>query len=263
MPLGTVARLGLVALALSGLASCRSLTTNETAFISEQFRLDTARRRVDLSVVRIGCLDLSRGEALASARNEILADLGTQTVTTRNGVVAASTIDTQVAGTLLNGRALTIGNRIFFKSPLCQSDMAAGWPGAPINPVNDMALFGHEILHVWQWQNRRVTGYSLLKVLIEHIEHGNDVYKYDIVPGATLSNLPVRTAGPDDGGLHRLAIPVAAERQSGVAPTDYGGARRRPDDGRGQSSSWATAPLTNKGRVDIRAAPRAIIPPFP
>jgi len=183
MPLGTVARLGLVALALSGLASCRSLTTNETAFISEQFRLDTARRRVDLSVVRIGCLDLSRGEALASARNEILADLGTQTVTTRNGVVAASTIDTQVAGTLLNGRALTIGNRIFFKSPLCQSDMAAGWPGAPINPVNDMALFGHEILHVWQWQNRRVTGYSLLKVLIEHIEHGNDVYKYDIVPG--------------------------------------------------------------------------------
>jgi hypothetical protein len=40
-------------------------------------------------------------------------------------------------------------------------------------------LFAHELTHVWQWQNRKVTGYSPLRAAREH-QVSNDPYLFDI-----------------------------------------------------------------------------------
>ncbi|WP_420557156.1 hypothetical protein [Roseovarius sp.] len=40
-------------------------------------------------------------------------------------------------------------------------------------------LFAHEMTHVWQWQNRRQTGYSPLKALREH-QVSDDPYLFDV-----------------------------------------------------------------------------------
>jgi len=40
-------------------------------------------------------------------------------------------------------------------------------------------LFAHELTHVWQWQNRKTTGYHPLKAAAEH-SPGGDPYLFDI-----------------------------------------------------------------------------------
>ncbi|SLN39398.1 hypothetical protein [Pseudooctadecabacter jejudonensis] len=55
-------------------------------------------------------------------------------------------------------------------------DYADGYPER-INLVAAM-FFAHEMVHVWQWQNRDVTGYSPLKGLAEH-RPGVDPYLFD------------------------------------------------------------------------------------
>ncbi len=40
-------------------------------------------------------------------------------------------------------------------------------------------LLSHELTHVWQWQNRKTTGYSPLKAASEH-ERGADPYLFDL-----------------------------------------------------------------------------------
>ena len=41
-----------------------------------------------------------------------------------------------------------------------------------------MMLFAHEMVHVWQWQNRHVTGYHPLKAAQEH--NAVDPYLFDL-----------------------------------------------------------------------------------
>ncbi|RMD92390.1 MAG: hypothetical protein D6811_07020, partial [Alphaproteobacteria bacterium] len=43
-------------------------------------------------------------------------------------------------------------------------------------------LWAHELTHVWQWQNRRLTGYTPWKAALESWRRA-DPYFYEIVPG--------------------------------------------------------------------------------
>lgn len=55
-------------------------------------------------------------------------------------------------------------------------DYAGGYPER-INLVGAM-FFAHEMVHVWQWQNRQITGYSPFRGLAEH-RPGVDPYLFD------------------------------------------------------------------------------------
>lgn len=57
-------------------------------------------------------------------------------------------------------------NRILFRKDLYREDFMAGFPEKI--DLLDAMLFAHEMTHVWQWQNRKRTGYTPLKALREH-----------------------------------------------------------------------------------------------
>ena len=72
--------------------------------------------------------------------------------------------------------ATVIFNRVFYRDDLYEDDLMAGWP-EEVDLFQAM-LFAHEMTHVWQWQNRRRTGYSPLKALGEHTV-SEDPYLFD------------------------------------------------------------------------------------
>lgn len=49
-------------------------------------------------------------------------------------------------------------------------------------------FFAHEMTHIWQWQNRAITGYSPLKGAAEHVQY-DDPYLFD--PAAEIDFLAV------------------------------------------------------------------------
>ncbi len=73
--------------------------------------------------------------------------------------------------------AVVIHNRIFFSKNWYMKDYMHGYPD--LLSLSEAMLFAHEITHVWQWQNRRATGYSPLRAAREHHEN-DDPYLYDI-----------------------------------------------------------------------------------
>lgn len=44
--------------------------------------------------------------------------------------------------------------------------------------LTSLMLFAHEMIHVWQWQNRALTGYSPVKAMLEHVGRA-DPYLFD------------------------------------------------------------------------------------
>ena len=91
------------------------------------------------------------------------------------------------AGELVTGSpaALALFNRIFFTRDWYQADYTPDYPKAL--PLVEAMLLAHEATHVWQWQNRGLTGYSPLKALGEH-SASPDPYLFDPDgPGAFLS----------------------------------------------------------------------------
>ncbi len=72
--------------------------------------------------------------------------------------------------------ALTVGNVIYWQEKTWRDDFNPRPPDVPY--TEDLALLAHEITHVWQYQNRSITGYSLEKVIREHREFGDRVYDY-------------------------------------------------------------------------------------
>ncbi|KAB7610126.1 hypothetical protein F9L33_14615 [Amylibacter sp. SFDW26] len=81
-----------------------------------------------------------------------------------------------VKSSLLTTAAVVVGNKVYFRSDIYLDDFG----DSPFE--TDRALVGHEVTHVWQWQNRQETGYNLFKVVSEHIKY-KDPYYYDIIPG--------------------------------------------------------------------------------
>jgi len=73
--------------------------------------------------------------------------------------------------------AVTIHNKIFYTKPYYSQDYLHEYPNRLY--LFAAMLFAHELTHVWQWQNRAVTGYTPIKAANEH-SFAEDPYLYDI-----------------------------------------------------------------------------------
>ncbi|MCC7319415.1 MAG: hypothetical protein IT542_00395, partial [Rubellimicrobium sp.] len=78
----------------------------------------------------------------------------------------------------------TPGAMALFQSVHVRDDLYAAdftrrdWNGEELPDLLDVMLLAHEMTHVWQWQNRALTGYHPLKAAFEHV--GNpDPYLFD------------------------------------------------------------------------------------
>ena len=72
--------------------------------------------------------------------------------------------------------AVAVWNRVLFDKDWYLDDYLPEFPDR-INLIAAM-LYAHEVTHIWQWQNRKLTGYSPLKAASEH--GGTDPYLFDI-----------------------------------------------------------------------------------
>ncbi|WP_417587629.1 hypothetical protein [Pararhodobacter oceanensis] len=79
---------------------------------------------------------------------------------------------------ILTGRTagVTLWNHIRVRDDLMQEDFVRLPDGTM--PLGLAMFFAHEVTHVWQWQNRATTGYSPLRVGLEH-QRGVDPYLFD------------------------------------------------------------------------------------
>ena len=71
-------------------------------------------------------------------------------------------------------QAFALWNRMHFGGELYSGEMAAPWPYALRFP-NAMIL-AHELTHVWQWQNRKMTGYTPLRAATESWTAGDPYF---------------------------------------------------------------------------------------
>ncbi|GHF55824.1 hypothetical protein [Seohaeicola zhoushanensis] len=62
--------------------------------------------------------------------------------------------------------AVTLFNTVFFARDWYTDDYLRGYPDRM--SLTAAMLLGHELVHVWQWQNRDRTGYSPLRAAAEH-----------------------------------------------------------------------------------------------
>jgi hypothetical protein len=65
---------------------------------------------------------------------------------------------------------------VWFRADLWREDFLPDWPDRI--DLWDAMLFAHEMTHIWQWQNRAVTGYHPLKAAYEHLTTA-DPYLFD------------------------------------------------------------------------------------
>jgi len=73
--------------------------------------------------------------------------------------------------------AVALYNTVLFDGDWYLDDYLPDYPDR-IGLVAAM-LLSHELTHVWQWQNRKLTGYSPLKAAREH-QRSNDPYLFEI-----------------------------------------------------------------------------------
>ena len=73
--------------------------------------------------------------------------------------------------------AIALWNTVLFDRDWYLDDYLPEYPDK-VNLIAAM-LLAHEVTHVWQWQNRRTTGYSPLRAATEH-SVSDDPYLFDI-----------------------------------------------------------------------------------
>lgn len=73
-------------------------------------------------------------------------------------------------------QAMTFFQSVHFGAGVYAEDFVDGWPDRL--PLPYAMLLAHEMVHVWQWQNRALTGYHPLKAMFEHIRSA-DPYLFD------------------------------------------------------------------------------------
>lgn len=73
--------------------------------------------------------------------------------------------------------AVALFNTIFFARDWYTEDYARDYPDT-LNLAAAM-LFAHEMLHIWQWQNRDITGYSPWRAVAEH-NNSPDPYLFEL-----------------------------------------------------------------------------------
>lgn len=71
-------------------------------------------------------------------------------------------------------QAFALWHCVHFDNGLYSSDMAFGWPSGPRVP--QALVLAHELTHVWQWQNRKQTGYSPLRAIRESLRLADPYY---------------------------------------------------------------------------------------
>ncbi|WP_299962080.1 hypothetical protein [uncultured Roseobacter sp.] len=147
--------------ATMGLAGCgRPLTPTETAF---------AR------TIHGGTLDVSRVRLLDGAP--------TRAVTFQRPARPRTTCRERILPPITDAvvtskpAAVTVWNRVYFDRDWYLDDYLPDYPDQ-IGLIAAM-LFAHELVHVWQWQNRKVTGYTPLRAAFEHRGAG-DPYLFDL-----------------------------------------------------------------------------------
>jgi hypothetical protein len=72
--------------------------------------------------------------------------------------------------------ATVLFNRVLLRDDIYRADFLQGWPDRI--DLFDAMLFAHEATHVWQWQNRKLTGYHPIKAAREHA-NSKDPYLFD------------------------------------------------------------------------------------
>ncbi|MEL7114654.1 MAG: hypothetical protein AAGP08_03545 [Pseudomonadota bacterium] len=63
--------------------------------------------------------------------------------------------------------AWALYNTVHFSKDFYRNDHAPGWPGDILLPQS--FIMAHELVHVWQWQNRATTGYRPVKAGLESV----------------------------------------------------------------------------------------------
>lgn len=72
--------------------------------------------------------------------------------------------------------AIAIFQNVHFRDTYYLDDYLRGFPDR-LNLAAAM-IFAHEMVHLWQWQNRAVTGYHPLRAVLEHVA-SPDPYLFD------------------------------------------------------------------------------------
>lgn len=209
---------GLLLVAALTLAACttRPLTPSETAFAATIVPgLDPAPVRVTKGAVT-GRWERTRGPRPAVACRERIFPPET-----------APSIPYTTA-------AFVLGEQMFYNRRLYADDNVPDYPDSL--PLARAMLLAHELTHVWQWQNRQVTGFHPLRAVREQSD--DDPYLFDLEPPKPFLDygfeqqaalveefLCCRTLDPDGGRtaqLHALLAPhfPGLPRQSTVAQID-------------------------------------------
>ncbi|MCC1493817.1 hypothetical protein [Cognatishimia sp. F0-27] len=154
-------RLVITLLCILGLAACgRPLTVNERAYL-RALKGD----QIDPSSIR-----LNNGHFAGSYVYEIPVRPRT---TCQERIWPPLTERTTME---VSPAATVIYNTVLLRKDLYDTDMLRGWPDE-IN-LFDAMLFAHEATHIWQWQNRAITGFTPLRALSEHTASA-DPYLFD------------------------------------------------------------------------------------
>ncbi|MEX0340584.1 MAG: hypothetical protein AB3N11_16275 [Arenibacterium sp.] len=134
---------------LSLFACARSLTPNEVALSNSIMgaSIDTDRVRLVRGAPVAAVTFRRKARPRVTCRERILPPV-------KDAIVTAKPA------------AVTIFNTVFFARDWYTDDYARGYPET-LN-LSAAMLLAHELLHVWQWQNRVVTGYSPLRAASEH-----------------------------------------------------------------------------------------------
>ncbi|WP_282076496.1 hypothetical protein [Epibacterium ulvae] len=154
-------RWALLCLTLILCAGCgRSLTESERAFLHQIHgdALNTNRVRL-INGAPVAAVTFKRkARPRVTCRERILPPITEKIVTASPAAVA-------------------LFNHIFFAKDWYSEDYTPLFPGQ-IDLVNAM-LLAHEATHVWQWQNRDITGYHPLRAAAEHTR-SDDPYLFDL-----------------------------------------------------------------------------------
>lgn len=73
--------------------------------------------------------------------------------------------------------AMVLGERVYYTERLWKEDFLSAYPATYNLP--EAMRFVHEMVHIWQWQARALTGYSPFKASREHIR-SDDPYLIDV-----------------------------------------------------------------------------------
>ncbi len=155
---------GLIVLVLLGLlAACtRPLAPGERALAHDIFgpNLDTGKVRV---AVGLGLTPIPRPEPPPRPDGKIEP---------RPGICDRKAPDT---GPREPPPAFVLYNRVHVMPEWYMADTMPGWPGRVMIP--QALIMAHELVHVWQWQNRSLTGYRPVRAAFEGLSR-RDPYFY-------------------------------------------------------------------------------------